>query len=56
MLEYDTIENELKGCGQKDIQVIANTIMDLYDRFTVNAIPNDDVTIFIIRFFGGLRN
>lgn len=52
MLEYDALENELKGCGQKDIQIIANTILDLYDRFTINAIPNDDVTIFIIRFFG----
>lgn len=56
MLEYNAIENELKGCGHKDIQVIANTIMDMYDRFTINAIPNDDVTIFIIRFFGHVGN
>jgi sigma-B regulation protein RsbU (phosphoserine phosphatase) len=56
MLEYNAIENELKDCGKKDIQVIANTIMDLYDRFTINAIPNDDVTIFIIKFFGKLKH
>ncbi len=52
MLEYQAIEEILQDQGHKNIQIIANNIIDLYERHTTNALQNDDVTVFIIRFFG----
>lgn len=52
MLEYQAIEDTLQDQGHKDIQIIANNILELYERHTANAEQNDDVTVFIIRFFG----
>ena len=52
LLGNEAIELELKKQGNKDIGVLANIIWDLYERFTINALPNDDITLFVLRYFG----
>jgi sigma-B regulation protein RsbU (phosphoserine phosphatase) len=52
MLGHEPVEKELLESGDKEITILAKKIWNLYERFTYHAIGNDDISIFILRYFG----